>query len=121
MEKRAGKGQRGAGGVVQAPEDGGEVGIDAAQKPGVGDAGEVGDQAPGVADGARKDGDGLELSQATSLEELTATVLAESRQVVRMWHPDKKDALILAKNGSGIEVITGAPAYQLTTGETIEV
>jgi hypothetical protein len=56
-----------------------------------------------------------------SLDELTAMVQAEKRQVVRMWHPDKIDPLIQAKNGSGIEVNTGTARYQLTTGEIIEV
>lgn len=53
--------------------------------------------------------------------ELVDTVRAESRQVARLWHPDATDPLIQAKNGSSIEVCTGKAAYQLTTGDIIEI
>jgi hypothetical protein len=56
-----------------------------------------------------------------SLEALIEIVRNESRQVVRMWHPDRQDPVVHARNGSGIEVNTGKPRYQLTTGEIIEV
>lgn len=56
-----------------------------------------------------------------TFDKLVDIVRAEKRQVVRMWHPDKFDPLIQAKNGSSIEVNTGTARYQLTTGEIIEI
>lgn len=45
-----------------------------------------------------------------------AEALAASGQVVRIWHPSAPASLIHAADGSGIEVLAGEPAYQLTSG-----
>jgi hypothetical protein len=54
-------------------------------------------------------------------EDLVSAAQNEVRQVVRIWHPEPKETLIYAKNGSGIEVLEGKPSYQLSSGEVIEV
>lgn len=45
-----------------------------------------------------------------------AEALSACGQVVRIWHPSAPSALVHAADGSGIEVLAGEPAYQLTSG-----
>lgn len=56
-----------------------------------------------------------------AFEEVADIARNEIRQVARMFHPEPKETLILAKNGSGIEVKQGPAGYQLSSGEVIEV
>lgn len=54
-------------------------------------------------------------------DEVAEIARNEVRQVARIFYPDPREALILAKNGSGIEVKQGPAGYQLSSGEVIEV
>jgi len=103
--------------VVSASEVGGEVGGDIAQQPGIGETGPSGIESQRDIIRASQESNGMVISYNEMVDE----VLSERRQVVRFWHPDKFDSIIHAKNGAGIEVCVGNPAYQLTTGEIIEV
>ncbi|WEF34868.1 hypothetical protein [Pseudoduganella chitinolytica] len=40
-------------------------------------------------------------------------------QVSRCWHPAPQAELIPAHNGSNIAVLTGEPAYQLSSGDIV--
>ena len=50
-----------------------------------------------------------------------AAVVASSAQVSRCWHPAPGADLIQVPNGSNVAVLTGPAAYQLTTGDVIEL
>lgn len=93
-----------------------QIGSDIAQESGNGPASEAGTEVSTDVVGTSKASNGL-----VSFEELSEIARNEWRQVVRIWHPEAKDSLILHKNGSGIEVLKGDAAYQLTTGEVVEV
>jgi len=56
-----------------------------------------------------------------SFAELVDIVRESPEQVARCWHPEPDGTLVQAKNGSSIQAMTGKPAYQLTTGQIIEV
>lgn len=44
---------------------------------------------------------------------------AVTEQVSRCWHPAPQAELIPARDGSNIAVLTGEPAYQLSSGEVV--
>ena len=46
-------------------------------------------------------------------------VRAEPGQVVRCWFPEPRGALFELPNGANAEVLIGAPAYQLTSGDIV--
>lgn len=102
--------------AISATEVGGQIGSDASHEPGDGPIGEGRIETSADAEGSSQTNFGL-----VSFDELVSIAHAEDGHVVRIWHPEAKVHLIHAKNGSGIEVKQGKAAYQLTTGEVIEV
>lgn len=44
---------------------------------------------------------------------------AEKRLVTRVWHPEAKGELLDLGAGVNAEILTGDPAYQLTSGEIV--
>ncbi|MES2148601.1 MAG: hypothetical protein V4508_02300 [Pseudomonadota bacterium] len=52
---------------------------------------------------------------------MKAQVRAVRHQVARCWHPDARGEVFDMPNGSMVAVLVGAPAYQLSTGETINL
>lgn len=50
-----------------------------------------------------------------------ATVRAVREQVSRCWHPDARGDILPMPNGSNVAVAIGAPAYQLSSGEVVNV
>ena len=53
---------------------------------------------------------------------MTGRVLAEKRIVTRIWHPAPEGGpLFDVGAGVNAEVLTGDPAYQLTSGEIVAI
>ena len=48
-------------------------------------------------------------------------VLADARQVTRVFHPEPVGALLQLSNGTNAVLAVGEPGYQITTGEVIAV
>jgi hypothetical protein len=46
-------------------------------------------------------------------------IRAEPGQVVRCWFPEPRGPLFQLDNGANAEVLIGAPAYQLTSGDIV--
>lgn len=45
----------------------------------------------------------------------------EPNTVVRCWHPEPPATAFVTKRGYTVEIMEGAPAYQLSTGHIIEL
>jgi hypothetical protein len=52
---------------------------------------------------------------------LIAAVVEEKRLVARIWHPDPPHGLHHLNQGIHAEVLQGSPAYQVTSGEKIDL
>lgn len=50
-----------------------------------------------------------------------SAVVAKQGTVTRIWHPAPPHELHHLGNGVHADVLEGAPAYQLTTGEKIDL
>lgn len=116
MDEQPRKGRRRKGEAISTSEIGGQIGSDASYELGDWPIGKGRIEASEDIKGSSKGNAGL-----VSFDELVSIAHAEDGHVVRIWHPESKVELIHAKNGSGIEVKQGKAAYQLTTGEVIEV
>lgn len=51
--------------------------------------------------------------------ECAAVVKAEKRLITRIWHPEALGDLFDLGNGINAQVLTGDPAYQVTSGEIV--
>lgn len=47
-------------------------------------------------------------------------MLAETRQVVRCWHPEAVGEHFPLKNGANVEVNAGEAAYQTSDGDIVQ-